>query len=338
MTASGEEILQVKDLYTSFISRHGIVQAVNGVSFSLKAGEVMAIVGESGSGKSVSCLSVMRLHQPHTSQISGEVYLSGENLMQKTEREMQRIRGNKISMIFQEPMTSLNPVYTIGKQLMEPLRMHRKFSKQKAYEASLEILRQVGIYPPQQRMSEFPHQLSGGMRQRVMIAMSLCCNPEVLIADEPTTALDVTIQAQIMDLMRQLTEQFRTAIILITHDLGLARELARRVMVMYNGVVVEEGELKAMFKDPRHPYTEGLLNSIPRLDQKLQRLSIIPGNVPGPFAELKGCRFHPRCRYRRPLCEEEEPVLTEAGKDRRVACHYPLGYFEADMAGGEVKQ
>ena len=338
MTTSEENILQIKNLYTKFVSRHGTVNAVNGISFSLKSGEVMAIVGESGSGKSVSCLSVMRLHQPQISQISGEVYLKDENLMQKTEKEMQRIRGNKISMIFQEPMTSLNPVYTIGKQLMEPLKLHRRFNKRKAYEESLKILKQVGIYPPEQRMNEYPHQLSGGMRQRVMIAMSLSCNPEVLIADEPTTALDVTIQAQIMDLMRQLTEQYKTAIILITHDLGLARELARRVLVMYNGVVVEEGELKVMFKDPRHPYTEGLLSSIPRLDQKNNRLSIIPGNVPGPFTELKGCRFHPRCQYSQPLCEEEEPELTEAGKGRMVACHYPLGWLKNSVVGEGVKK
>ncbi len=338
MDTPGQDILEVNKLHTNFLGRHGIVKAVNGVSFSLKAGEVLAIVGESGSGKSVTCLSVMRLHQPHTSRITGEIYLDGENIMDKTERQMQKIRGNRISMIFQEPMTSLNPVYTIGRQLMEPLRMHRKLSRRKAYEESLEILKQVGIYPPKQRMAEYPHQLSGGMRQRIMIAMSLCCNPEVLIADEPTTALDVTIQAQIMDLMRQLTDQFNTAIILITHDLGLARELAQRVLVMYNGVVVEEGELKKMFSDPLHPYTEGLLNSIPRLDQKKKRLSIIPGNVPGPFVELKGCRFHPRCRYCQPLCRETEPELIEIAEDRRAACHFPLGQGGINTAEKGVKR
>ncbi|NLY29012.1 MAG: ABC transporter ATP-binding protein [Firmicutes bacterium] len=316
-----EKLLEVRGLKTYFYTEDGVVPAVDGVDFVLNKGETLGIVGESGCGKSVTSLSIMRLiPDPPGKIVEGEILFEGSNLLEKTEAEMRNIRGNDISMIFQEPMTSLNPVFTIGDQIMEAIILHQRLNKAEARERAIEMLRLVGIPSPERRVDEYPHQLSGGMRQRVMIAMALSCNPKLLIADEPTTALDVTIQAQILDLMRKLRDEFGTAIMLITHDLGVVAELAERVVVMYAGKIVEKADVKLLFGNPLHPYTVGLLGSIPKLTEQQDRLQVIEGVVPHPAFMPKGCRFHPRCKEARDICKVEEPELMEHAPGHLVAC------------------
>lgn len=312
-------LLEVKNLETEFKGKHGSIKAVNNVSFTIEKGEMVAIVGESGSGKSVTSLSVMGLIRAPGKVIGGEIYLHGENLKEKTKKEMREIRGNQISMIFQEPMTSLNPVYRIKDQLMESILTHTGLRKKEAFDRAVSMLDLVGIPSPEKRLYDYPHQMSGGMRQRVMIAMALSCEPEILIADEPTTALDVTIQAQIMELLCQLREKMGMAVLLITHDLGVVAETADRVVVMYCGRVVEEATVEQLFEDPYHPYTKGLLASIPRMEEEKERLSMIPGMVPDPAHLPAGCAFAERCRNCMPKCKSAMPALTK--KDgRKVRC------------------
>lgn len=319
-----EHLLEVRNLHTIFETEDGTVPAVDGVDLRVDSGETLGIVGESGSGKSVTSLSVMRLVGRPGRISEGEILFEGTDLLKKHESEMRQIRGNQISMIFQEPMTSLNPVYTIGDQIAEAIVLHQKKTKRQAFEQAIEMLRRVGIPSPDRRAREYPHQMSGGMRQRVMIAMALSCNPKLLIADEPTTALDVTIQAQILELMRQMQKDFGSAIIIITHDLGVVAETATRVDVMYAGKVVEEADVKTLFAVPHHPYTEGLLQSIPRLDTPKGRLHVIEGVVPNPLALPKGCRFAPRCPYVRDVCREKEPPLMEVAPGVKAACWVPV--------------
>lgn len=315
-------LLSVRNLKTWFRTDSGVARAVDGVSFDLHRGETLGIVGESGSGKSVSSLSVMRLIPDPPGEILPESQImfdgdSGpEDLVRVSEERMRQIRGNEIAMIFQEPMTALNPVFTVGRQIMEAVQLHQGLEKSEAREKAIELLHLVGIPIPHQRVDEYPHQLSGGMRQRVMIAMALACDPKLLIADEPTTALDVTIQAQILDLLNRLQEELGMSIILITHDLGVVAETCDRMVVMYAGQVCETGPVGEVFRNPQHPYTEGLLNSIPRLGQKADRLNVIPGTVPSPEEWPSGCRFHPRCPYAWETCrsgEVPEVVTGPAG-------------------------
>lgn len=320
-----EVLLRVEELVTSFYTSEGRVTPVDRVSFDIKVGETVAMVGESGCGKTQTALSVMRLIQSPPGVIeAGTVTFEGQDLLQLSRKEMENIRGNRIGMIFQEPMTSLNPVFTIGMQLCEPLLKHRQMSKAEAEAKAVELLRLVGIPEPESRLTVYPHHLSGGMRQRVMIAMALACNPGLLIADEPTTALDVTIQAQILDLLRSLREELHMAILLITHDLGVVAEMASRVLVMYAGRIVEEADVYQLFKAPSHPYTVGLLASIPRLDERPERLHQIAGQVPNLLELPQGCRFAPRCAYAHERCFSEEPELITTSPGRRVACWYPL--------------
>lgn len=317
----GERLLEVRNLKTYFYTEDGVVPAVDGVDFSIDKGTTLGIVGESGCGKSVTSLSIMGLiPNPPGKVVDGEIIFEGEDLLKKSEAEMRRIRGNDISMIFQEPMTSLNPVFTIGNQIMEAIILHQGLSKSDARDKTVEMLRLVGIPSPEKRVDEYPHQLSGGMRQRVMIAMALSCNPKLLIADEPTTALDVTIQAQILDLMRKLKDELGTAIMLITHDLGVVAELCEQVVVMYAGKIVERGDVETIFAEPTHPYTLGLLGSIPKLNETQRRLQAIPGVVPNPAFMPEGCRFHPRCRYATEECRNQEPELMDLGGGHEVAC------------------
>jgi oligopeptide/dipeptide ABC transporter ATP-binding protein len=317
-------LLEIKGLKTYFFSDEGVSRAVDGVDLRLHKGETLGIVGESGCGKSVTALSIMRLIPDPPGRITaGEILLDGENLLELPAERMRRIRGNRISMIFQEPMTSLNPVYTIGNQIAEAVRLHQKLSSQDALNRSLDMLKLVGIPAPERRLHEFPHQLSGGMRQRAMIAMALACKPALLIADEPTTALDVTIQAQILDLMGDLKAQLSTAIILITHDLGVIAESAARVAVMYAGKIVEEADVIRIFETPRHPYTIGLLQSIPRIDRRQAgkaRLREIKGIVPIPSRLPTGCAFHPRCPEALGICPREAPRLKTVADGHRVRC------------------
>ena len=315
-----DKLLEVKNLEVVFNTEDGDITAVNKISFSINKGETIGIVGESGCGKSVTSLAIMRLLSANGRIKSGQILFLGNNLLAKSEKEMRYIRGNEISMIFQEPMTSLNPVFTIGNQIEETIRLHQGLTKNQALEKSIEALKLVGIPLPEKRIKEYPHQLSGGMRQRVMIAMALACNPKLLIADEPTTALDVTIQAQILDLMKKLKESFHTSIMLITHDLGVVAEMAQRVIVMYAGEIVEEGSVRDLFKKPLHPYTEGLMKSIPRLDMKQSgRLHVIKGMVPHPLNMPKGCRFSPRCTYAEDICYRGVPKLQQVA-GRLVRC------------------
>lgn len=303
-------VLEVKKLRTSFFTSEGEVPAVDEISFSVRKGEVIGIVGESGCGKSVTSLSIMKLiPQPPGKIVGGEIRLNGENLVEVNEKRMRQIRGNDVAMIFQEPMTSLNPLFTIGNQLIEAIGLHRKVSKKEAFQQSVEMLKLVGLPRAEAIMKEYPHQLSGGMRQRVMIAMALSCHPRLLIADEPTTALDVTIQAQILALMRDLNDKLETSIIMITHDLGVVAEVCQRVIVMYAGKVVEEGEVEVIFKNPKHPYTIGLLQSVPDIRTKKERLYSIPGNVPKPGSILEGCRFAARCESVHERCLSDNPLL-----------------------------
>jgi len=315
-------LVDVKDLSTYFYTEDGEVPAVDGVDFHINRGETLGVVGESGCGKSVTSLSVMRLiPQPPGKILDGaSITFEGEELLTKPESQMRKIRGNDISMIFQEPMTSLNPVYTVGDQIMEAISLHQGLSDRESRNKAIDMLRLVGIPAPEQRVDEYPHQLSGGMRQRVMIGMALSCNPKLLIADEPTTALDVTIQAQILELMKELKDELGMAIMLITHDLGVIAEMAERVVVMYAGKIVEEATAMEIFRDPQHPYTEGLINSIPRLDQPTgERLHVIEGVVPNPLNMPVGCYFHPRCPYAMDICRSEQPELvTKDG--HKVAC------------------
>jgi len=328
---SKELLLEVKNLKTYFHTEDGVVKAVDGVSFEIYKGEVLGIVGESGCGKSVTSLSIMRLVQEPPGKISADTLtFEGAEILKKSESAMRRIRGNDISMIFQEPMTSLNPVYTVGNQISEAIILHQKLSKDKAMKNAVEMLRKVGIPLPEKRVHEYPHQLSGGMRQRVMIAMALSCNPKLLIADEPTTALDVTIQAQILELMGSLQRDFDAAIMLITHDLGVVAETADRVVVMYAGKVVEYSDVNTIFHNPRHPYTWGLLQSIPRLDEERERLLVIEGVVPNPLFLPDGCKFHPRCRFASERCSEEEPELENINQDHQVRCWHYDKVAEAD--------
>ena len=324
MNTTDSYLLQIKGLKTHFFTDDGVSPAVDGVDYEVRKGETLGVVGESGCGKSVTALSIMRLiPDPPGKIIAGDIVFEGQSLLALSNEEMRRIRGNKISMIFQEPMTSLNPVYTIGNQISEALRLHQGLSKKDAHDRSIDMLQLVGIPLPERRVNEHPHQLSGGMRQRAMIAMALSCNPSLLIADEPTTALDVTIQAQILDLMVSLKADLDTAIILITHDLGVVAESAARVVVMYAGKVVEEADVYNIFEHPLHPYTEGLLESIPRIDhstQKKARLTEIQGVVPIPSQLPTGCHFHPRCPKVMDVCRHENPVLKQEKADHRVRC------------------
>ncbi|MEJ2666670.1 MAG: ABC transporter ATP-binding protein [Deinococcales bacterium] len=321
---SSERLLEVKDLKTYFDTDEGVVKAVDGVSFHIDRGETLGVVGESGSGKSVTSLSVMRLIPTPPGRIaSGEMLFEGQDLVTKSEREMRRIRGNDISMIFQEPMTSLNPVYTVGDQIAEAIVLHQGKSNREAMRLAVEMLDLVGIPEPAKRVRNYPHQMSGGMRQRVMIAMALSCGPKLLIADEPTTALDVTIQAQILDLMRKLQSEIGMSILFITHDLGVISEMADRVVVMYAGRAVEEAHVNDIFARPQMPYTLGLMNSIPRVDRAAEhqeRLEAIPGNVPNPLYLPEGCAFHPRCRFAIDACKEAVPSLEDTGGGHMVRC------------------
>ncbi len=317
-------LLELSNVQTYFYTDEGVSKAVDGVDYVVNTGETLAVVGESGCGKSVTALSIMRLiPEPPGKIVGGEIRFEGHNLLTLSKQQMRKIRGNKISMIFQEPMTSLNPVFTIGSQIAEAVRLHQGLSHKAALDRAVDMLRLVGISSPEQRVREYPHQLSGGMRQRAMIAMALSCHPTLLIADEPTTALDVTIQAQILDPMTHLKEEFNASIMLITHDLGIVAETAARVVVMYAGKVVEEADVYAIFEHPLHPYTVGLLESIPKLGPhtgKRERLQEIRGTVPRPSHLPSGCHFHPRCSKCLDICRVEEPVLKEHGTAHKVRC------------------
>lgn len=316
-----ETILSVKDLKTYFFTDHGVVKAVDGVDLELKKGATLGIVGESGSGKSVTSLSVMHLLKGTQGKIvGGEMVLDGKDILNLDAEAQRKLRGNQIAMIFQEPMTSLNPVLKIGDQIMEGLIQHLNLSKAEAKKRAVDILRKTGISRAEVLVNEYPFQLSGGMRQRVMIAMALVCNPKVLIADEPTTALDVTIQAQILDLMRKLKEEIGTSILFITHDLGVVAEMCDDVVVMYCGRIVEKGDVRAIFNDPRHPYTQGLLDSMPKLGQDVKILDSIPGNVPNPKYMPAGCKFEPRCRKSLPICKVREPESYDLGNGHESRC------------------
>ena len=318
-------LLEIKDLHTFFRTKRGIVKAVNGVSYSVEAGKTLGVVGESGSGKSVSAMSMLHLIDDNGYIASGEIIFNGVDLVKLTRQEMYKVRGNEISVIFQEPMTSLNPVFTVERQISEPFMVHQGMSKKQAAKEVVKMLADVKIPNPEVVAKQYPHQLSGGMRQRVMIAMALACKPKLLIADEPTTALDVTIQAQILKLMNDLKQQTGTSILFITHDLGVIHEMADEVAVMYCGQIVEKADAKEIFHESvySHPYTEGLMISIPRLNTpKGKKLDAIPGAVPNPLYLPKGCKFAPRCKYCTQKCLEEEPPLTEVGPNHLVRCFY----------------
>ena len=315
-----ETLLQVENLRTYFHTFRGVVKAVDGISFSLDEGQVLGIVGESGSGKSVSSFSILKLIEPPGVVESEKILFQGEDISKKSEREMMKIRGKAISMVFQDPMTSLNPLYTIEKQITEMLDLHQKqMTKQEKHARCVELLHMVGIPNPEDRLKSYPHQFSGGMRQRVIIAIALAANPKLIIADEPTTALDVTIQAQILELMCELREKMGTAIMLITHDMGVVAETADDVLVLYAGKAVEYGSIEDIFERPKHPYTQGLLNSIPRLDEDVELLNTIEGTVPAPDAMPAGCRFAPRCPYGKDRCMKEKPGVYHAGNSL-VSC------------------
>lgn len=315
-------LLEVSDLKTHFFTDDGVVKAVDGVSFSVDKKESFGLVGESGCGKSITALSIIRLiPNPPGKIVGGNILLEGEDLVNKSEREMQKIRGKEISMIFQEPMTSLDPLFTIGDELIEVLMLHQNLDRKEAMKKSIEMLKVVGIPEAEKRIKEYPHQLSGGMRQRAMIAMALSCNPKLLIADEPTTALDVTIQAQILRLIEDLKDDFSTAVLLITHDLGVVAETCKNVAVMYAGKIVEQGSVDDIFENPLHPYTVGLNNAIPRLDVDKKRLQIIEGNVPNLIDMPKGCKFYPRCPYVMDICRTVEPPLEKKENGHLSRCY-----------------
>ena len=312
-------LLSVENLQVQFQTKKGINTAVDGVSFSVEKGRILGIVGESGCGKSVTSMSILQLLSSNARISGGSIKLDGKELIGLPEKEMCRIRGNDIAMIFQDPMTALNPTLTIGNQLMEPIMLHQNCGKKEAWVRAVDVLKRVGIAAPEKRMKEYPHQLSGGMRQRVMIAMAVSCEPRLLIADEPTTALDVTIQAQILELMCELREKMGTAIMLITHDMGVVAETADDVLVLYAGKAVEYGSIEDIFEKPKHPYTQGLLNSIPRLDEDVEMLNTIEGTVPAPGAMPAGCRFAPRCPYGKERCMKEKPGVYHV-ENSLVSC------------------
>jgi oligopeptide/dipeptide ABC transporter ATP-binding protein len=319
-------LLEVKDLRTHFPTRAGLVKSVDGVSFSIDEGELLGLVGESGCGKSITALSVMRLISSPGKIVDGSITFKGEELTTATSERMRQIRGDDIAMIFQDPMTSLNPVYTVGEQIAEALRLHRRLDKKAAWSAAIDAMREVSIPSPERRASDYPHQLSGGMRQRVMIAMALACDPELLIADEPTTALDVTIQAQILELLNELRRNRKLAVLLITHDLGVVAEVADRVCVMYTGKIVEASPVDELFEKPKHPYTQGLLRSVPKLTEvgiaKAERLRTIEGTVPSPTNLPPGCHFAPRCEYRMERCTIGEiPLYPAEGAEVRCVLY-----------------
>ena len=326
-------LLDVKNLYTGFTTDDGLVKAVRGISIHVNQGESLGIVGESGCGKSVSMLSIMHLLADNAILKADAVTFGGEDLLHKSVKEMRKYQGNEISMIFQDPMTSLNPLFTIGEQITNPLMRHKKMGKRAALEKAAQVLDQVGIPDPQKRLKQYPHELSGGMRQRVMIAIAICCDPRLLIADEPTTALDVTIQAQILELMQKMKEEYKMSLILITHDLGVIASMCSRVVVMYGGLIMEEGPLRDIFYRTGHPYTLGLLESIPKHDK--QRLVPIYGTPPDLLNPPKGCPFAARCKLAMKLCQEHLPQLTEIGEGHRSACwlHNP----SVKAKRGEVK-
>jgi peptide/nickel transport system ATP-binding protein/oligopeptide transport system ATP-binding protein len=319
-----QHLLEVKNLQTHFPTRAGLVRAVDGVTFHIDSGELLGVVGESGCGKSITALSIMRLISPPGKIVGGEIIFDGKNLLKLSDAEMRQIRGDDIAMIFQDPMTSLNPVFTVGEQIAEALRLHRKLSRKAAREAAIQAMKEVSIPDPARRVDDYPHQLSGGMRQRVMIAMALACDPKLLIADEPTTALDVTIQAQILELLDELGRSRELAVLLITHDLGVVAEVADRVAVMYTGRIVEESLVEELFARPKHPYTEGLLRSVPKLTAadvaKKERLETIEGTVPSPTNLPPGCHFAPRCPHRMPRCTAEEIPLYDLEGGVKVRC------------------
>ncbi|MFW5787517.1 MAG: ABC transporter ATP-binding protein [Halanaerobiales bacterium] len=318
---SKEKLIDVNNLKTHFFTEEGVVKAVDGVDFEIYPGETLGIVGESGCGKSVTSLSIMRLiESPPGRIVDGSIMFEGKDLTKLSQKEMRKIRGNDISMIFQEPMTSLNPVYTVGDQISEAILLHKDVNKKQAREQSVEMLHKVGIPLPEQRVDEYPHQLSGGMRQRVMIAMALSCDPQLLIADEPTTALDVTIQAQILEEMNSLKQNFDMAIMMITHDLGVIAEVSDRIAVMYAGKIMEYTDAVSLYKDPKHPYTWGLMHSIPRIDKDVEELYAIPGVVPNPLDFPEGCKYNTRCELADDKCMAEEPPITEVEDGHQVRC------------------
>jgi oligopeptide/dipeptide ABC transporter ATP-binding protein len=340
MSQDNNVLLDVRDLRTHFFTEEGVARSVDGVSWSLKRGQTLALVGESGCGKSVTALSIMRLvPEPPGRIVGGQILFEGKDLVQASERELRQVRGNKIGMIFQEPMTSLNPVYTIGAQIVEAIEIHQKLRGREAWDLAVDMLRQVGIPAPARRAAEYPHQMSGGMRQRVMIAIALSCNPSLLIADEPTTALDVTIQAQILDLLHSLKEQRNMSVLLITHDLGVVAQVADEVCVMYASHIVERAGVKELFANPLHPYTQGLFRSIPRLGETKERLDVIPGNVPNPLYFPAGCKFHPRCviGVGCEQCRLQDPPLLEVKPGHWAACWKSEGY-SAKWAGADRRE
>lgn len=315
-----DTLLEVNGLKTYFYTVDGVIPAVDGVSFKIGKGETLGIVGESGSGKSVTARSIMRLvPNPPGKIISGSILFKGENILAKKESQMRTIRGNKIAMIFQDPMTSLNPLFTIGNQIEEAITIHQNVSKREAEKKAIEMLKLVGIPSPEKRIKDFPHQMSGGMRQRVMIAMALCCQPDLLIADEPTTALDVTIQAQILELISDIKKKFNMSVMIITHDLGVVAKVADRIIVMYAGKMMEYGDVEDIYANPLHPYTRGLMESIPRIDVNEERLKSIQGTLPDLTQRFIGCRFAPRCNLAKDICRKEEPPLIQSG-NRAVRC------------------
>jgi peptide/nickel transport system ATP-binding protein len=323
MTQSGDTVLSVRNLETSFFTKAGVVKAVDGVSYDIAKGETVGIVGESGCGKSVTSFSILRLLSHPGRVTGGSINFKGQDLLALSPDQMRKLRGKKIAMIFQEPMTALNPVLTVGYQIVEQLIEHEPVNEKQARERAIDLLRLVGIPSPERRVDDYPHQLSGGMRQRAMIAMALSCNPELLICDEPTTALDVTIQAQILDLLQRLQQEFHMSMQFITHDLGVISELADRVVVMYAGTVVEEAKSDVIFSAPRHPYTVGLLESIPKIDEHSERLKTIPGVVPSLLALPQGCRFQNRCPRATDVCRRLAPPLRELAPGHQAACHNP---------------
>ena len=313
-------LLEVKDLRTYFVSKHETVKAVDGVSFMIREGETFGLVGESACGKSQTCRSILGLLKPPGRVVGGEILYKGRDIVKMNSAELRKIRGKEISVIFQEPMTSLNPVYTVGWQISEMILRHKKMSKKEAKAKAVEMLRLVNIPAPEKRVDEYPHELSGGMRQRVMIAMALACRPQILIADEPTTALDVTIQAQILDLIRELNESMGTSVVFITHDLGVISELCDTVLVMYTGHIVEKAPVSELFAAPKHPYTQGLMDAIPRITKDRPPLKTIEGMVPNPTERVEGCSFWPRCPYATEQCKKEQPPMFEISKERKVRC------------------
>ena len=321
-----DSILEVRDLKTHFFTDDGVVEAVDGVSFTIKRGEVLGLVGESGCGKSVASLSIMRLIDKPGKIVGGEVIFKGEDLLKKTEEEMRKIRGSEIAMIFQEPMTSLNPVFTIGNQIIEAILLHQDLSEEEAEKRTIELLNLVGIPEPERRFAQYPHELSGGMRQRAMIAMAISCNPDLLISDEATTALDVTIQAQILELMKDLQKKIGMAVLFITHDLALVAEMANNIAVTYTGKIVEYSDARSVFKNPKHPYTYGLLRSVPNLlsEETKVELPAIEGMVPSPYRMPQGCHFNPRCPFATEICRKEMPELNELEPHHLVRCFHPV--------------